>query len=100
MSSAYRTIGWNANKRRYDLVAVSLAVGCLMLFAAIQAVVNPALTIDEGLRASPVGVRVLLAPGMILLWPIFLRRWIAGTPAPAEQNAHRLAARRTPGARP
>ena len=61
MSSAYRTIGWNANKRRYDLVAVSLAVGCLMLFAAIQAVVNPALTIETLL------IRALGATAFLLL---------------------------------
>ena len=78
-------------------VETYLAAGVLFAAAFLP---RGVLTIDEGLRASPVGVRVLLAPGMMLLWPIFLRRWIAGTPAPAEQNAHRLAARRTPGARP
>ena len=50
------------------------------------------LTIDDGLRHSPVMVRVLLVPGMVLLWPIFLRRWITGRAVPAERNAHRSAA--------
>ena len=80
-------------------VSVEMYLAAGVLFAATF-LPRGVLTIDEGLRASPVGVRVLLAPGMMLLWPIFLRRWIAGTPAPAEQNAHRLAALRTPGARP
>jgi hypothetical protein len=57
------------------------------------------LAIDDGLRASPVMVRVLLVPGMTLLWPIFLRRWMTGRGAPAERNAHRSAAARPTGGR-
>jgi hypothetical protein len=77
---------------------MELYVGAGVVFA-LAFLPRGVLTIDEGLRASPVAVRVLLAPGMMLLWPIFLRRWIGGAPAPVETNAHRRAASRAPGVR-
>ena len=77
-------------------VEMYLAVGVLFAIAFLP---RGVLTIDERLGASPVSVRVLLAPGMVLLWPIFLRRWIVGTPAPVERNAHRRAAREQGAAR-
>jgi hypothetical protein len=73
-----------------------LAAGALFAVAFLP---RGVLAIDDGLRGSPVTVRVLLAPGMMLLWPIFLRRWMTGRGAPAERNAHRRAAART-GSRP
>lgn len=79
------------------LIELYLGAGVLFALAFLP---RGVVTIDEGLRRSPIAVRVLLAPGMTLLWPIFLRRWIAGTSAPVETNAHRRAAMRAPGARP
>jgi hypothetical protein len=73
-------------------VAVETYLVAGMIFA-LAFLPRGVLTIDERLRASPVTVRVLLVPGMMLLWPMFLRRWIAGTSAPIEENAHRRAAR-------
>jgi sulfoxide reductase heme-binding subunit YedZ len=61
MSTSYRTVGWNANKRRYDLVAVSLAVASGALFVAIQAIADPALTIETLL------IRALGATAFLLL---------------------------------
>jgi hypothetical protein len=87
---------WWMAKTIAVLVEVYLAAGVLFAVAFLP---RGALTIDERLKASPIAVRVLLAPGMTLLWPIFLRRWITGTPVPVEQNAHRRAAR-APGTRP
>ena len=77
---------------------VELYLGAGMLFA-LAFLPRGVFTIDEGLRRSPAAVRVLLVPGMTLLWPIFLHRWIAGRPAPIETNAHRRAARPAPEAR-
>jgi hypothetical protein len=75
------------------VVAISiesyLVAGALFALAFLP---RGVLAIDGGLRTSPVMVRVLLVPGMTLLWPIFLRRWITGRGAPAERNAHRSAA--------
>jgi sulfoxide reductase heme-binding subunit YedZ len=61
MSTSYRTVGWNANKRRYDAVAVSLAVVCIAVFVAIQGVADPALTIETLL------IRALGATAFLLL---------------------------------
>ncbi len=61
MSTSYRTVGWNANKRRYDVVAVSLAVASAALFVAIQAIADPALTIETLL------IRALGATAFLLL---------------------------------
>jgi hypothetical protein len=70
-------------------VEAYLAAGVLFALVFLP---RGVLAVDDGLRASPVMVRVLLVPGMTLLWPIFLRRWIAGRGAPVERNAHRSAA--------
>jgi hypothetical protein len=81
---------------------VAIAIESYLAAGALFALVflpRGVLAIDAGLRASPVMVRVLLAPGMMLLWPIFLRRWITGRGAPTERNAHRTAVVRA-GERP
>jgi nitrite reductase/ring-hydroxylating ferredoxin subunit/DMSO/TMAO reductase YedYZ heme-binding membrane subunit len=46
MSTSYRTVGWNANKVRYDLVAGAAAVVSVALIAATLALRAPALTIE------------------------------------------------------
>jgi sulfoxide reductase heme-binding subunit YedZ len=61
MSTSYRTVGWNANKRRYDTVAVSLAAASIALFVAIQAIADPSLTIETLL------IRALGATAFLLL---------------------------------
>jgi hypothetical protein len=83
--------------------AVATSIEAYLMAGALFALVflpRGVLAIDDGLRASPVMVRVMLVPGMMLLWPIFLRRWITGRGAPAERNAHRRAAARRTGGRP
>jgi hypothetical protein len=49
--------------------------------------------LDEGLRDAPVSVRLLIAPGLLLLWPLFACRLVTGAQPPVERNAHREAAR-------
>jgi nitrite reductase/ring-hydroxylating ferredoxin subunit/DMSO/TMAO reductase YedYZ heme-binding membrane subunit len=46
MSAGYRTVGWNANKVRYDAVAGSAAVTSVALVAGTLALHAPALTIE------------------------------------------------------
>lgn len=54
--------------------------------------------IDPAAHGSGPGFRLVIAPGVVALWPILLRRWIGGTPPPTEHNAHReRAARSTSG---
>ncbi len=46
MSTSYRPVGWNPQKRRYDLVAASITAGFLVAVLAVQAVLRPELTIE------------------------------------------------------
>jgi len=46
MSSTYRSIAWNPNKRRYDFVAVGSIVAFLAIAIGVQAAVHQELTIE------------------------------------------------------
>jgi hypothetical protein len=47
------------------------------------------LRLDAGLHGAPVSVRLLLAPGLAALWPLFVWRLLTASPPPPERNAHR-----------
>jgi hypothetical protein len=50
--------------------------------------------IDPAGAGAPVLFRLLIAPGVMVFWPLLLLRWAAGSIAPpVEINAHRRAAR-------
>ncbi len=46
MSTTYRSVAWNPQKRRYDLVAGFLIAAFLVLFLSVQAILRPELTIE------------------------------------------------------
>ena len=49
--------------------------------------------VDRAAAGATVGFRLIVLPGVIALWPLLLRRWLAGTGAPpVETNTHRQAA--------
>jgi methionine sulfoxide reductase heme-binding subunit len=70
MSSTYRVVAWNANKRRYDLVAVSLALACVSGFVAVQAILNPALTIETLLIRALGATAFLLLHAILCIGPL------------------------------
>ena len=45
--------------------------------------------IDPAAKGAGSGFRLILLPGVAALWPLLLRRWVAGRPPPLERNAHR-----------
>jgi hypothetical protein len=50
--------------------------------------------VDPVARHGTWGFRVLIVPGVTLLWPLLARRWAAGSiHPPIESNAHRRRAR-------
>jgi len=49
--------------------------------------------IDPAARGASWGFRLIVVPGVVALWPLLARRWLAGAPPPHERNAHRDAAR-------
>src|SRR5439155_8368773 len=52
VSVTYRTVGWNPQKRRYDLVAATTILACLGVFAAAEAIIRPELTVETLLIRS------------------------------------------------
>ena len=61
MSTTYRTVAWNPQKRRYDLVAAAMIAGFLVVAIAGQAMLRPELTIET------LVIRALGAAGFTLL---------------------------------
>jgi nitrite reductase/ring-hydroxylating ferredoxin subunit/DMSO/TMAO reductase YedYZ heme-binding membrane subunit len=61
MSTTYRAVAWNPQKRRYDMVAGGLILTFLVVFIGIQATLRPELTIETLL------IRALAAAAFTLL---------------------------------
>ncbi len=61
MSTTYRAVAWNPQKSRYDLVAAGLIVGFTLVVVAVQAIVQPELTVETQL------IRALGATAFTLL---------------------------------
>lgn len=78
--------------------AVVLVAGVyagLGLAFALAFVVRGLERVDPAARGSSPGFRLLVLPGVVALWPLLARRWLAGRGGPpVERNAHRRAARR------
>lgn len=73
------------------LAGTYLAAG--ILFAAAFLTVGIA-RIDPAGRTAPWGFRILVAPGVVALWPLLARRWASGRAHPPDpEDAHRRAAR-------
>ena len=50
--------------------------------------------IDSHAVHGTLGFRLLIVPGAVMLWPVLMRRWLAGhREPPEEKNAHRCATR-------
>lgn len=61
---------------------------------AVPFVVAGAGRVDPAARDGTWGFRVLIFPGAVALWPLLLKRWLAGvSEPPAERNPHRDRAR-------
>ncbi len=75
----------------YALEAYSAAG---LLFAAVF--VFRVQKVDSEAEGSGIGFRILVAPGVAAVWPLFLSRWLQHvTEPPLEKNSHRLAANKS-----
>lgn len=55
--------------------------------------------IDAAATSAGIAFRILVTPGLVALWPLFLGRlWRGGGRLPIEHNAHRDASARSRGA--
>ncbi len=48
--------------------------------------------VDPAAKSARIGFRLIILPGTVALWPLMLRRWLAGGAPRPERNAHRDAA--------
>jgi hypothetical protein len=71
-------------------VTAYVGAGCL---AAAPLVLAGIPRLDGAAREATWGFRVIIVPGVVLLWPWLVARLIGGaTMPPVERNAHRRAA--------
>jgi hypothetical protein len=77
------------------------ALGAYLLCGALVApvfVLFGAGRVDPHAKGGTWGFRVLILPGVVFLWPLMVRRWLAGTAhPPVERTAHRTAATTSSG---
>lgn len=70
MSVAYRTVGWNPIKRRYDLMAAAVIAAYLVVFLAVQATARPELTIETLLIRAFGSAAFLLLHVVLAIGPL------------------------------
>jgi hypothetical protein len=49
------------------------AVGFLLLVPMHKVMLN---SLDESMAGASIGFRIVVTPGLVLLWPVIVRRWI------------------------
>ena len=60
----------------FSLVAIYLAAG---LVFAIPFVTKGVTQIDEGATGSKWGFRIIIIPGVMVFWPLLLKKWMKAT---------------------
>ena len=55
------------------IVAVYLLVGVLFVIPFLMKGLNK---IDEGAHGSTIGFKIIIIPGVIVFWPVLLKRWV------------------------
>ena len=55
------------------IVAVYLLLGILFV---IPFLTKGLTKVDEGARGGTIGFKIIIIPGVIVFWPLLLRRWI------------------------
>lgn len=78
-------------------VAAYLAVGVVF---AVPLLLRGLSRLDPDARGSSAGFRLIIAPGVVALWPLLAWRWARGSGPPEERNAHRAAAQAAEEVRP
>lgn len=76
------------------LIWVAAIYAWLGLLFALAFVSIGVTRVDMQARGAGWGFRLLILPGVVALWPLFLRRWLQGAAGPpSEINAHRRLAK-------
>jgi hypothetical protein len=77
-----RTLVWIV--QGYLILGIVFAVPVALFFLA---------RLDPAARGNTWGFRIIVIPGLTLMWPLFLWRLLRNQQAPVECNAHRRLAR-------
>ena len=55
------------------IVAVYLLLGVVFVIPFLMNGLNK---IDEGAHGSTIGFKIIIIPGVIVFWPVLLKRWV------------------------
>ena len=55
------------------VAAAYLALGVLFVIPFLMKGLNK---VDEGAHGSTIGFKIIIIPGVIVLWPVLLRKWM------------------------
>jgi hypothetical protein len=69
------------------LILLGLYLAGGLLFAGVFAFLGVQ-KIDPHAMQGTWGFRLLIIPGAAVFWPLLLRRWLTGVPAPPEERSH------------
>lgn len=76
------------------IVTILAAYASAGLAFAVTFVTVGVARVDPQARGASPGFRIVIVPGVMLLWPLLAWRWASGATTPPEEwNAHRAAAR-------
>ena len=62
------------------IVAVYLLMGVLFVIPFLMKGLNK---IDEGAHDSTIGFKIIIIPGVIVFWPLLLRKWMKANHHPS-----------------
>lgn len=79
------------------LVWAAILYGAAGVLFAVPFLTAGVMSIDPTAAGSNVWFRLIIAPGVIALWPLLLNRWAGHVNEPVERNAHRIAAQKGSG---
>jgi len=58
------------------IVAVYLLIGVLFV---IPFLMKGLTKVDEGAHGGTIGFKIIIMPGVIVFWPVLLKKWIKGS---------------------
>ena len=55
------------------IAAIYLVLGVLFVFPFLMKGLNK---VDEGANGSTIGFKIIIIPGVVVLWPVLLAKWM------------------------
>lgn len=67
-----------------SLLLISISIYLVIGFIfAIVFIIRGVTAIDEGAKGSGLGFRIIIIPGVMVFWPMLLKKWIRSVKHPA-----------------